>query len=165
MRSLYEINNDYVNVIENGFSIDEETGEILFDKTNLDELEVEFNEKADNIACYIKDLQALSDGIKNEKSALDERKKSVDTKILSLKEYLSTALKMRDMSKLETTRNKISLRNSKSVEVFNENIIPKTYFNETVVEKLDKKTLLKELKEGKQIDGCRLLEKSNLQLK
>lgn len=72
---------------------------------------------------------------------------------------------MRDMSKLETTRNKISLRNSKSVEVFNENIIPKTYFNETVVEKLDKKTLLKELKEGKQIDGCRLLEKSNLQLK
>ena len=25
MRSLYEINNDYVNVIENGFSIDEET--------------------------------------------------------------------------------------------------------------------------------------------
>ena len=54
MRSLYEINNDYVNVIENGFSIDEETGEILFDKTNLDELEIEFKEKADNIACYIK---------------------------------------------------------------------------------------------------------------
>ena len=86
-------------------------------------------------------MQALSDGIKNEKSALDERKKSVDTKILSLKEYLSTALKMRDMSKLETTRNKISFRTSKSVEVLDENIIPKTYFNETVVEKLDKKNI------------------------
>ena len=165
MRSLYEINNDYVNVIENGFSIDEETGEILFDKTNLDELEAQFDEKADNVACYIKDLQALSDGIKAEKEALDERKKSIDTRILSLKEYLANGLKLREMSKFETARNKITFRNSKSVEVLNEDIIPQTYFNKQVVRKLDKKTILKELKEGKQIDGCKLLEKSNLQLK
>ena len=56
---LYEINQHYLEVLENGFSFDEETGEILFDKENLDQLEGAFEEKVDNIACYIKDLEGL----------------------------------------------------------------------------------------------------------
>ena len=67
MRSLYEINKDYLEVIENSFKVDEETGEILFSVDDLETLETEFKDKVDNVACYIKDLEALNASIKEEK--------------------------------------------------------------------------------------------------
>lgn len=162
---LYEINQHYLDVLENGFSFDEETGEILFDKENLDQLEGAFEEKVDNIACYIKDLEGLKSAIDQEAKSLAERKKQTQTKIDNLKQYLLDSLTMRDLNKYETPRNKLSTRKSTSVKVTNENLIKAEYFTEKVERKLDKKTLLKDLKDGAEIEGAELQVKQNLQLK
>ena len=42
MPSLYEINKQIEEVINNGFAVNEETGEILFDSSDLDELQEAF---------------------------------------------------------------------------------------------------------------------------
>ena len=165
MRSLYDINKDFLSVIENGFAFDEETGEITFDESNLTELDMEFKDKVDNVACYIKDRLSLIDSIKAEKKALDERLKQEDKRVSRLKEYVSDALKMRDMKGLETGRNKLSFRKSVSVNVTDENKIADNYFTEKVERKLDKKALLADLKKGEVIEGAELQENSNLQLK
>lgn len=165
MKTLYEINQEYLKAIDTAFEVDEETGEIIFDEDIIEALNLEFNEKVDNTVCVIKHLQGLSDSIKAEKQALDERMKAVDKQIDRLKEYVSASLKMRDMNKFESARNKLSFRTSKKVEVLNESVIPEEYFKTEEVKKLDKKTILKELKEGKQIEGCFLKENSNLQIK
>ena len=165
MRSLYDINKVFLSVIENGFAFDEETGEITFDESNLTELDMEFKDKVDNCACYIKDRLALIDSIKAEKKALDERLKQEDKRVARLKEYVSSALKMRDMKGLETGRNKISFRKSVSVNVKDESLISDNYFTEKVERKLDKKTLLADLKKGATVEGAELQENSNLQLK
>lgn len=165
MRSLYEINKDYLEVIENSFKVDEETGEILFSVDDLETLETEFKDKVDNVACYIKDLEALNASIKEEKKALDDRLKANDKKVKALKEYIVTGLNIRDMQGLETPRNKISFRKSSSVEVLNEDLIDRKYFKEKIEYSLDKKAVMAELKSGNPVAGCMLLEKDNLQIK
>ena len=163
-RSLYEINQDYLDILDN-FEINEETGEVYFNEELLNNLETEFKDKVDNIACYIKDLQALSNAIKDEKKRLDDRLKLNDRKVETLTNYLSKSLEMRNIDKLETTRNKLSFRKSKSVNVLDESLIDNQYFKVIEEKKLDKKALLEDLKKGCEVKGAELLEKHNLQIK
>lgn len=163
--NLYEIDKAYLDVIENGFSFDDETGELLFDESMMDQLEGEFNTKIDNICAYIKNQEALKSGISDEIKSLNDRKKSVDRKIDYLKGLITDSMARRDVKKLETPRNKISFRKSVSVNVLDESQIDGSYFVEKIERKLDKKTLLADLKNGVEVDGAELLEKQNIQIK
>lgn len=163
--NLYEIDNAYLDVIESGFSFDDETGELLFDESMMDQLEGEFNTKIDNICAYIKNQEALKSGISDEIKSLNDRKRSVDNKIDYLKKLITDSMARRDVKKLETPRNKISFRKSVSVNVLDENQIDGSYFVEKIERKLDKKTLLADLKNGVEVDGAELLEKQNIQIK
>lgn len=162
---LYEIDKRYMEVLEQGFSVDEETGEILFDAENMDKLDVEFNEKVDNIACYIKDLNGLSESIASEIKALQERKKQNDAKAERLKGYITSSMQLRNLNKLESVRNKLSFRKSISVMVEDESKIDEDLFTVKVEKKLDKNKVKALLKEGIEVEGCKLVENTNLQIK
>lgn len=162
MSSLYELDKEYELALNN-FTVDEETGEVLFNNELLEQLEGDYKQKVDNIACYIKDLQALSQNIKAEKANLDERLKANDKKIESLKNYLFVSLERREISKLETARNKLSFRKSTSLIVEDEKLVPRKY--KVVTEKIDKKAITEVIKSGKNVKGCYLQENYNLQIK
>lgn len=162
---LYKINKHIQDVLENGYSFDEETGEILFDTSSLDTLEIAFNEKVDNIICYIKNLNALNDAIESEIKALGERKKANNKKVENLTNYVLTTMKMREMDKLETAKNKVSFRKSKSLNVVDESKIPSIYFTEKIEHKVNKKAITDAIKQGYEIEGCELVEKTNLIIK
>lgn len=162
MSSLYELDKEYELALNN-FTVDEETGEVLFNNELLEQLEGDYKQKVDNIACYIKYLQALSQNIKAEKANLDERLKANDKKIESLKNYLFVSLERREISKLETARNKLSFRKSTSLIVEDEKLVPRKY--KVVTEKIDKKAITEVIKSGKNVKGCYLQENYNLQIK
>lgn len=163
--NLYEIDKHYQEVLENGFSFDEETGEVLFDTESLDTLQGEYNEKIDNIVCFIKDLEALNGAIKNEKKALDERIKMNDNKIERLKNYIIGSLNQRQLKKFETSKNKLSFRKSESVNVLDESLIDKKFMKEKITYSVDKTSIKKALKNGEVVDGATLEVKENLQIK
>lgn len=165
MRTLYEINAEYLELLETAFTVDEETGEVLFDNNAFEAIEGEYNDKIDSIVNYIKSLETLCEGIKKERDNLAERKAQVEKKIESLKEYISKSMELRNMDKFETPKSKLSFRVSKSVNVIDEELIPDAYFKESVSKKLDKTSLSKDLKEGKEVKGACLLVKRNLQIK
>ena len=71
--------------------VDLETGEII-DTEKLDKLQMERDTKLENVACWIKDLKAEAEALKNEKQALAERQKVAENKMESLKKYLGYAL-------------------------------------------------------------------------
>lgn len=162
--NLYEISQAYVNSL-NDFTVDDETGEIIFNQEAIDQLEDSLKNKADNIACFIKDLTALNDSIKAEKTALDERMKANDKKIESLKRYLTNAMQLAEMDKLETSRNMISFRKSKSVIIGDEAMVPDQYIKTVLTSKVDKKAIGDALKAGTTVPGCYLEEKKNIQIK
>ena len=105
--NLYEIDNAIMDCV------DMETGEII-DIDRLDCLQIERNEKIENIACWIKNLKSDAEQLKAEADNLLQRRRVAENKAESLKTYLQKAL---EGEKFKTPKVAISYRKTKSVDV------------------------------------------------
>ena len=68
--TLYEIDGAIREVIENGISFDPETGEVLFEDGDLDQLQIDLEKKIENIGLFVKNLRAEGWMIVTEKSRI-----------------------------------------------------------------------------------------------
>lgn len=155
MASIYEIDRAIIECI------DFETGEIL-DEDQLERLQIERDDKIENVACFIKNLNADIKALKEEEQSLAERRKAKENKVEQLKKYLAGAL---NNTPFESTRARIGFRRSTAVEIVDEAIIPKKYLNKEVVVKVDKKAIGEALKQGVSVKGAELKENFNIQIK
>jgi phage host-nuclease inhibitor protein Gam len=115
---LYEINQTYQEFLDQ--IADGEIPEEAIDDT-FEALNGEFDDKADNIACYIKALLSDAQAIKAEADTLLERAKAKKTKADRLTDYLYQAFIARGKNKLETTRNVLKIRkNPPAVQIDDE---------------------------------------------
>lgn len=153
MANLYEID---AQIME---CVDFETGEII-DETKLQALQLEFNEKVEGIALWIKNLLAEAKMIKEEKDNLAARQKSCENKAESLKRYLSSAL---GGEKFKTAKVSISYRKSESVEVEDISLLGDDYLK--FKPELDKTKIKDALKNGIALEGVTLVEKNNIHIK
>ena len=110
---LYEINNTIRNVIENGYIYDEETGEISFDETDLDNLDASRAEKLLACAKVLKEIRANENAIKEEKKALGVRELSMRKKADNLVKYITD--NTQDKEKFEDSQASISFRKSSRI--------------------------------------------------
>lgn len=159
--TLYQIQDNIRKAIEQGF--DEETGEIL-DTNALEALQIQRDEKIENIALFIKDLTAEAKAIKEEKMNLARRQQTAENKAESLKRYLTKCL---DGEKFKTAKVAISYRKSETVEFidgFDINLLPDQYQRKRDPE-ADKTALKDALKEGEEIYGVYLAEHNNTIIK
>ena len=154
--TLYEIEAEIMDCI------DQETGEVI-DIDRLNALEMERDKKISNVACWIKDLRAEAEAIKNEKQALDKRQKAAENKAESLKEWLQSILQG---EKFKDSRCSISYRKSERVDFsdsFDYNTLP-DYMKKVTIE--PKKTEIKEfLKAGGEIAGVSIEENTSMTIK
>lgn len=160
--NLYEINTALEQAYEE--AVDPETGEIIENAAYaaIDGLQMELEEKTENVLLWIKNLQADAEALKKEKMAFADRQARVEAKAESLKKYVSGVL---NGQKFKTTRVSASWRKSEAVEyVGNVNALPDSYIKiaDPVV---DKTALKKLLKSGTEIEGARLIARQNLQIK
>ena len=72
-------------------AVDTETGEVI-DIEAVEALEMEREQKIENIGLWIKELTAQAEAIKAEKNKLAEREKSAKNKAEHLKEFLTAYL-------------------------------------------------------------------------
>lgn len=155
MSSLYSINQEILNCV------DLETGEIL-DEQAFEALQMERNEKLENIALWVKNLTSEAEALKAEEKAFAERRKSAEKKAESLKRYLSQQL---NGQKFTTTRTSVSFRKSSSVEVLDLDKLPAEYRKEVHAFVADKTEISKALKAGQEVEGAVLIQSLNLQIK
>ena len=94
-------------VIEQGISIDLDTGEVLFDETNLNELGISKKNKFLAMGKMIVEKTNLVNEIKSQVKAMGEHKKTLEGEIKRLKEW--------------------SIFNIKNGEVFEDAFIKKLY--------------------------------------
>nr|DAH86835.1 MAG TPA: resistance protein [Bacteriophage sp.] len=167
--TLYEIDAAIMTAIAHG--IDPETGEI----TNLDELmglQMDRERKIENIACLVKNLKADVKAMKEEAQALTDRRRVVENKVARLEAVLDEAL---DGQKFSTPRCVVSFRNSKAVEVDDEDALinwaclngQEDNFVRYRAPEINKANLLRYLKEGCTLNppGVRLVERRSLGVK
>lgn len=162
MANLYQINQAILDCI------DTETGEII-DAEKLNELMIEKEVKIENVALWIKNLNADADAFKAEKDAFAEREKAARNKADNLKQWLSTVL---DGQKFSTSKVQINFRSSESVEIEDEKkFVDWAWDNErddllTYKDPTPNKTAIKQLlKSGKTLDGVLIVKNQNIQIK
>lgn len=159
--NLYEIN-EKIDELTNTM-IDPDTGEILEDVlAEIDELQMDMDEKLENIGIVIKSVTAEIDALTAEKKNLEKRIKVRMNKISRLSEYVNNILKgtPKKYAKVE-----YGYRKSQSVDVVNEEIVPDELCIFKTERKPSKTDIKKLLKDGKEVPGCILVESQNLQIK
>ena len=152
--NLYEINAESLNCI------DTETGEVI-DPEKLTALQMEKDQKVENVALWIKDLKAEVEALKAEKMAFADRQKAAENKIESLKKWLGETL---DGQKFKSTKVAVSFRKTESVQVsdiweLGENFVK--YSEPTA----DKAAIKKAIKAGEEVKGAVLVESLSLSVK
>lgn len=171
--TLYNIDNKILEIIERGFDIDPEAGEPIDDNgefsarlKELEELNYERAAKIENIALYVKNLEALTLSLKNEENALAERRKAKEKRIESLKNYLTNSMVAAGENGIETSKVCISFRKSEAV-VADMNKLDEAYIavKTTIDRKPDKAAIKKAIKEGIAVEGAYIETKQNLQIK
>lgn len=162
--TLYEISNTYKEFLE---MVD--SGEIPIEAVadTLEGIQGEFKEKADNVACMVKNLQAEAEAIKAEQDALYDRYKSKVSKADSLKNYLSQAMQTLGILKLETPRNALSFRKSTALVIEDEETFKERYADyckKEVKITIPRSEITKLIKSGQELEGAELRIKQNLQV-
>lgn len=160
---LYEIDREIEAALEG--AIDPETGEII--ASDLFEvyeaLQIQRDEKIENIGLFIKDLKAEAAAIREEEKALAARRRAAENKAESLEGYLQFNL---HGEKFKTPRLAVSYRKSQKVEVDENrlNEIPEEYLRYKDPE-VDKKRVSEALKSGQAVPGCKLVDNISMIIK
>ena len=154
MATLYEIDELILDCI------DIETGEIV-DFEKLEALQIERDEKILGIALWIKNLEADAKAYKEEKDVFAKKQSVAENKIKSLKGYLSAYL---DGQAFKSPKANITFRSSESVDITDITQIPEQFlkYAEPTADKVEIKKMLKS---GFTVDGARLVESKNIQVK
>jgi len=157
---LYEINNAILDVIEKGFVVNEETGEVKFTADDLENLEIARDDKIENLCLYVKDLKSFAEEVKKEEVALKEKREKILRKAENITNYVDFVL---GGKKFETAKCSVTYRKSAKVVISDCVELPEEYTKVKV--EPDKTAIKNAIKSGVQIDGCAIEETNNIQIK
>ena len=164
---LYEITNE-MRVLDELFLsyIDEETGEVKDDGViDILEQELQLQTKGAGIIKSFKNSEAMLNGVEEEIKRLQALKKSISNQINSKKEYIVRNMEMMGITKIETELGNLSLRKSKSVNIYDESLIDKKFIEIETKEKISKTEIKKAIEAGENVQGANIVEKNSLNIK
>ena len=160
--TLYEISEAWktLNDVIDNSELDEEAFKQAFD-----DLGGQLAEKAENIVKTMKNIEADVEAFKAEEKRLYERRKTLEGRVLRLKNYLYNNLKEMGYKHLDAGLFDIRIQsNAPSVNIINEEAIPEAY--KIYEPKIDKKAILNTLKnKGDVVPGVELYYGESLRIR
>ena len=143
---------------EDDMLIDEETGELISVSQALDALRMEREAKLENVACWVKNLSAEADAIREEENRLLKRRKAAETKAANLKAWLLAAMTREDgtTDKLKTGRVMVSVKRNPPSTVVDDELLPSTYKVAKITYQANKELIKRELLAGGEVPGAHL---------
>lgn len=162
--SLYNITNGFITLFEKAEN-EELTQEEIEEQGN--ELALALKNKSTSIIGYVRNLDLTSEALKNEIDRLTTMKKAVDNKNTKFKEYVKENMENLNLQKIDTELGSLTIaKNPVSVEIYEENMISDEYKKEKITVTIDKTAIKNAIKEGKEVQGARLIEdKTSLRIK
>lgn len=156
--NLYELSQNYLAVQD--MDLEPETL-----KDTLDSIEEAMEDKAENIAKWIRNLEADKKAFEEEEKRFKEKKQAADNRIKSLKLYLEDNMRLTGKTKFKAGFFSFAIQNNPpSVEVFDEALIPKQFLIEQPV-KIDRAGIKELLKAGEEVPGAELKHSSGLRIR
>ena len=161
--SLYNIEQNYLNLVEN---LIENGGELTPELET--ELAITKQDLQNKGVCYgfiVKELEGNIDLIDLEIKRLNALKKPLVNSIDRLKNNLSQAMQMFEVTELKTPLLKINFRKSESVEIADLNLLDSNYIKVVTTKTADKVAIKDAIKNGENVQGAVLVTNQNLQIK
>lgn len=159
--NLFELTENYVKFFTEFENTDEITEKM---QEMADDLNVEIEEKCDNYAKMVRNLEADVEAFKNQEKIFNEKRKSAENKVKWLKQNLQASMELQGRKKVKTDLFSFNIqKNAPSLEITNENNIDDSYY--VIERKLNKKELLKDIKEGLIVDGVELKQSESLRIR
>ena len=164
-RSLYEIDGAILALLENGFVVDEETGEVIDGAEQIEQLQMERKQKLENIALFLKTEDMLIKDIDVEIAALKKRKEQHESKSKRIKAYLSASMQAAGEDKFESGAVAVSFRKSTAVVITDQDKLDRKYFTQSITEKPSLSLIREAIENGEAVNGAFIDERRSVQIK
>lgn len=161
---LYEIAENYKNLLEVLEGAEENEGLRELIKNSMNEVKGDLAEKCKNVCMIIKNYEADIKAYKEEEKRLATNRKRLEKQLDNLKDYLFTSLKYSGVKNVNTGTFKLVVRkNPSKLVIEDEKKIPDDY--KRIRFDIDKTILKNDIKAGKEIEGCKLIQEESLSIK
>lgn len=161
MSTLFNLTDNYKQVYD---LIAEQGDEQLLNDT-LDSINDALEDKADGYVSVVKSLESDNKAIDDEIKRLQQRKTTNKNGIDRLKKSLKESMESTGKTKFKTALNSYNIQNNPpSLNVIEEKHIPSDFWL-SQAPKLDKKSLLKHIKENNDVDGVEIKQTQSLRVR
>lgn len=161
MSNLFDLTGNYQQI----YNLIVEQGEDSALVDTLKSINDALEDKADGYVAVIKQLESDNKAIDEEIKRLRQRKTTNQNGVSRLKESLQYAMETTKKEKFKTALNSFSIANNPpSLDVVNEKLIPKSYWV-SQAPKLNKKEVLQDIKNGKEVQGVEVKQTKSLRVR
>lgn len=144
-------------IIENNGELSKELEESISTETIAKERKIEqyYN--------LMQRCQLIDEQFSMRAKILTQIAKGAETVSKKLRNNLKFAMKLLETNELcgDTIKFKLT-KDTLDLNIFNENVIPVSYFKEVTTYVIDKEKIIKDLKQGIAVEGCELITKNQL---
>ena len=134
-------------------------------KDTLDSIEDAIENKAENIAKLVRNLESDVSAYKEEEERLKTKRQATENKVKWLKTYLEDNMKLTGKTKFKSGMFNFSIqKNPASVNITDERIIPEEFLIPQLP-KIDKTALKDVLKNGVEVPGAELKQTEGLRIR
>ncbi|MBC2052554.1 siphovirus Gp157 family protein [Listeria welshimeri] len=155
---LYELTESYQNVLDIVEQLEAETL-----KDTLDAITESIEVKAENTAKVIKTVNAEIEALDTEIKRMSSRKSTLKNNVESMKRYLKEELEKVGLDKVKGQHLTIRIQNNPQGVLVEDESKLGAYLVEQP-KKLDRKAILADLKDGKEIDGAEIQQGRSLRI-
>lgn len=144
--SLHEITSGFPKLMENEEITEEDKIKIKEELTQL------LQKKSKNIIGYFRNIDLTIKAMKEEEKRISDDRKILENKMDRFKEYVKECMERNGITKIETSLGTLSIAKSPiSIEIVNEEEIPKEFKQEIITVKIDKTKIKNNFKETGEI--------------
>jgi hypothetical protein len=135
-------------------------------KDTLEALAGELEDKAVNVAKFLRNMEAMAEAIKAAEADMAKRRKALESRAQWLKDYLKGNMEHTGISKIECPYFKLSIQNNPAaVHIFDEGALPEQFKEQVIDWKIDKTAIKKAILAGQSVAGASLVNGTRLVIK
>lgn len=132
----------------------------------LEALTGELEEKAINVAKFLRSMEAMAEAIKAAEADMAKRRKMLEIRAQWLRDYLKGNMENTGITKIECPYFKLSVQNNPAaVNILDEEAIPGQFKEQVITWKIDKTGIKKAIQAGESVAGASLANGTRLVIK
>jgi hypothetical protein len=160
--ALYQLSANYLKALESLTDPELDLPSKAINDT-LESLSGELEDKAVNVAKFLRNMETMAEAIKNAEADMAKRRKALENRIQWLKTYLKDNMENCGLTKIECPYFKLSVQNNpEAVHIVDENAIPDQFKREVITWKIDKAEIRKAIQSGQKVAGAHLISSTHL---